>query len=101
MSGQDNNRTDQAWDVIVVGATVAGAATAMLLARAGLRVLCLDRSRHVGDTVSTHALHSLLVRELERELPKEVPVRSEVGELSERSPSALLEELARRGALQS
>ena len=56
MSGQDNNRTDQAWDVIVVGATVAGAATAMLLARAGLRVLCLDRSRHVGDTVSTHAL---------------------------------------------
>jgi hypothetical protein len=52
-------------------------------------------------TVSTHALHSLLVRELERELPKEVSVRSEVGELSERSPSELLEELARRGALQS
>ena len=44
------------WDVIVVGARVAGAATAMLLARAGLRVLCVDRSRYGGDTVSTHAL---------------------------------------------
>ena len=47
------NRT---WDVIVVGARVAGAATAMLLARAGLRVLCVDRSRHGSDTLSTHAL---------------------------------------------
>ena len=36
MSGANNNRTDQGWDVIVVGARVAGAATAMLLARAGL-----------------------------------------------------------------
>jgi 2-polyprenyl-6-methoxyphenol hydroxylase-like FAD-dependent oxidoreductase len=47
------NRT---WDVIVVGARVAGAATAMLLARAGLRVLCVDRSRRGSDTLSTHAL---------------------------------------------
>ena len=31
------------WDVVVVGARVAGASTAMLLARAGLRVLCVDR----------------------------------------------------------
>ena len=37
-------------------ARVAGAATAMLLARAGLRVLCVDRSRHGSDTLSTHAL---------------------------------------------
>ncbi len=44
------------WDVIVVGARVAGAATAMLLARAGLRVLCVDRSRRGSDTLSTHAL---------------------------------------------
>ncbi len=44
------------WDVIVVGARVAGAATAMLLARAGLRVLCVDRSRQGSDTLSTHAL---------------------------------------------
>ena len=47
---------NRSWDVIVVGARVAGAATAMLLARAGLRVLCLDRSRHGADTLSTHAL---------------------------------------------
>ena len=39
------------WDVIVVGARVAGAATAMLLARAGLRVLCLDKSRRGSDTL--------------------------------------------------
>src|SRR5262245_723866 len=43
-------------DVIVVGARVAGAATAMLLARQGLRVLLLDRDRYGTDTLSTHAL---------------------------------------------
>ena len=32
------------FDVIIVGARVAGAATAMLLARAGLRVLVVDRA---------------------------------------------------------
>ena len=36
------------WDVIVVGARVAGAATAMLLVRGGLRVLCVDRSRYAA-----------------------------------------------------
>ncbi len=41
-------------DVIVVGARVAGAATAMLLARRGLRVLVLDRARFGSDTVSSH-----------------------------------------------
>ena len=44
------------WDVVVVGARVAGASTALLLARAGLRVLCVDRARPGTDTVSTHAL---------------------------------------------
>jgi 2-polyprenyl-6-methoxyphenol hydroxylase-like FAD-dependent oxidoreductase len=44
------------WDVVVVGARVAGAATAMLLARAGLRVLVVDRARRGSDTLSTHAL---------------------------------------------
>ena len=43
-------------DVIIVGARCAGAATAMLLARWGLRVLVLDRARYGSDTVSTHAL---------------------------------------------
>jgi len=43
-------------DVIIVGARVAGAATAMLLARQGLRVLLVDRDRYGTDTLSTHAL---------------------------------------------
>jgi flavin-dependent dehydrogenase len=44
------------YDVIVVGARCAGAATALLLARSGLRVLMVDRSPPVTDTLSTHAL---------------------------------------------
>ena len=40
--------------MIVVGTRVAGAATAMLLARAGLRVLAVDRARFPSDTLSTH-----------------------------------------------
>ncbi|MEV6109588.1 NAD(P)/FAD-dependent oxidoreductase [Streptomyces sp. NPDC051940] len=42
------------YDVIVVGARVAGAATGMLLARAGLRVLVLERAAFPSDTVSSH-----------------------------------------------
>jgi flavin-dependent dehydrogenase len=49
-------RSGAAYDVIVVGARVAGAATAMLLARGGLRTLLLDRSPFASDTLSTHAL---------------------------------------------
>ena len=45
-----------AWDVVVVGGRAAGASTAMLLARAGLRVLCVERARLGSDTLSTHAL---------------------------------------------
>jgi flavin-dependent dehydrogenase len=44
------------YDVVVVGARPAGAATAMILAQAGLRVLVVDRSRYGSDTLSTHAL---------------------------------------------
>jgi 2-polyprenyl-6-methoxyphenol hydroxylase-like FAD-dependent oxidoreductase len=43
-------------DVVIVGARAAGAATGMLLARAGLDVLLLERSNHGNDTLSTHAL---------------------------------------------
>jgi 2-polyprenyl-6-methoxyphenol hydroxylase-like FAD-dependent oxidoreductase len=43
-------------DVVVVGARSGGAATALLLARSGLRVLVLDRSAYGSDTLSTHAL---------------------------------------------
>jgi len=44
------------YDVIVVGARCAGAATAMLLARAGHRVLALDRASFPSDTLSTHVV---------------------------------------------
>jgi flavin-dependent dehydrogenase len=44
------------YDAIVVGARCAGAATAMLLAAFGLRVLVFDKSRYGADTLSTHAL---------------------------------------------
>ena len=44
------------YDVVIAGARPAGAATAMLLARQGARVLLLDRSRYGTDTLSTHAL---------------------------------------------
>jgi 2-polyprenyl-6-methoxyphenol hydroxylase-like FAD-dependent oxidoreductase len=42
------------YDVIVVGARVAGAATALLLARAGVRVLVVDRAGPPADTLSSH-----------------------------------------------
>lgn len=45
------------YDAIVVGARVAGAPTAMLLARAGYRVLLVDRDRFPSDTMSTHYIH--------------------------------------------
>ena len=44
------------YDAVVVGARCAGAATAMLLARRGLRVLVVERGRRGTDTLSTHAL---------------------------------------------
>jgi flavin-dependent dehydrogenase len=44
------------YDAVIVGARVAGAATALALASAGARVLILDRSPEIGDTLSTHAL---------------------------------------------
>jgi 2-polyprenyl-6-methoxyphenol hydroxylase-like FAD-dependent oxidoreductase len=43
-------------DVVVVGARCAGAATAMLLARAGHDVVVLDRAALPSDTTSTHSL---------------------------------------------
>ncbi len=42
------------YDVIIVGARVAGSATALLLARHGLKVLLLDRAAFPSDTLSTH-----------------------------------------------
>ena len=48
--------TNTCADVVIVGARAAGAATALLLARAGLSVVMVDRDRPGTDTLSTHAL---------------------------------------------
>jgi len=44
------------FDAIVVGGRVAGSATAMLLARKGMRVLVVDRASFPSDTLSTHQI---------------------------------------------
>jgi flavin-dependent dehydrogenase len=44
------------YDVLIAGARCAGASTALLLARRGLRVLVVDPARRGSDTLSTHAL---------------------------------------------
>ncbi|MGB9226313.1 FAD-dependent oxidoreductase [Mycobacterium sp.] len=47
---------DHNYDAIVVGGRCAGAATAMLLSRGGMRVLVVEATRPGSDTLSTHAL---------------------------------------------
>ena len=76
-------RSIQHYDVVIAGARCAGAATALLLARQGARVLVLDKSRYGTDTLSTHALMRGAVVQLHRwgVLPRVVeagtpPVRS-------------------------
>jgi 2-polyprenyl-6-methoxyphenol hydroxylase-like FAD-dependent oxidoreductase len=54
------------YDVVVVGGRVAGASTALLLARAGARVALVDRSVRGSDTVSTHGLMRAGVLQLSR-----------------------------------
>ena len=54
------------YDAVIVGARCAGAATAMLLARQGARVLVIDRTRRGDDTLSTHALMRGAVAQLHR-----------------------------------
>ena len=54
------------YDAIIVGARCAGAATALLLARAGAKVLLIDRQAYGTDTMSTHALMRAGVLQLQR-----------------------------------
>ncbi len=54
------------YDAVIVGARAAGASTAMLLARQGLRVLAVDRDGYGSDTTSSHALMRGAVSQLER-----------------------------------
>lgn len=54
------------WDAVVVGGRVAGASSAMLLARAGQRVLLVERSRFGTDTVCTSFLQPPAIGSLRR-----------------------------------
>ena len=54
------------YDAVIAGARCAGAATALLIARAGGRVLVLDQGAYGSDTLSTHALMRGAVVQLQR-----------------------------------
>jgi flavin-dependent dehydrogenase len=54
------------YDAIVIGSRCAGAPTAMLLARAGRRVLVVDRATFPSDVLSGHTIQPAGVARLER-----------------------------------
>jgi flavin-dependent dehydrogenase len=54
------------YDAIIVGARCAGAATALLLAQKGMKVLAVEQARYGSDTLSTHALMRGAVLQLHR-----------------------------------
>lgn len=54
------------YDSIVIGARVAGSATALLLARKGQKVLLVDKTAFPSDTVSTHYIHPAGIARLKR-----------------------------------
>jgi flavin-dependent dehydrogenase len=57
---------DADYDVVVVGARVAGASTALLLARAGHRVLLVDRARLPSEIARGHFVYRHAPRRLQR-----------------------------------
>ena len=60
------NRLEPRYDAVIIGARCAGAATALLLARSGAKVLVVDRQAYGSDTLSTHALMRGAVVQLNR-----------------------------------
>lgn len=54
------------YDAVIIGARCAGAATALQMARRGLKVLAVDRGTYGSDTMSTHALMRGGVLQLQR-----------------------------------
>lgn len=71
------------WDALVTGAGPAGAATALLLARAGARVLLVDRARFPRDKPCSEYLSPAATPVLERLDPSLVPAleRADPGRL--------------------
>lgn len=55
-----------AYDVIIVGARVAGSSLALLLGRQGRRVLLVDRDHFPSDTLSTHLMSAAAVGRLDQ-----------------------------------
>jgi flavin-dependent dehydrogenase len=79
------------YDVLVVGGRVAGASTAMLLARAGARVAVVERAAYGTDTVSTHGLMRAGVLQLSRwglldQLDGTPPIRCTTFHYTDREP---------------
>jgi 2-polyprenyl-6-methoxyphenol hydroxylase-like FAD-dependent oxidoreductase len=66
MTGTSTTGPHDHYDVVIAGARVAGASTAMLLARAGVRVLVVDPVEQGRDALSTHALMRGAVLQLSR-----------------------------------
>ena len=54
------------YDVVVVGARVAGSSLARQLARAGMRIAVVDRASFPSDTMSTHVVYPNTIARLER-----------------------------------
>lgn len=61
-----DDKTPSEYDVIIVGARVAGAALATLLSRQGHRVLLLDKAHFPSDTLSTHFFRAPAMRVFEQ-----------------------------------
>ncbi len=66
------------YDVLIVGARVAGASLALLLGERGHRVLLVDRDRFPSDTLSTHFVG-----------PQHVPLLAKLGVLEDVEASGL------------
>ena len=63
---QQDHHPSQPYDVIIVGGRVAGSSAAIGLARAGYRVLLVERQAMPSDTLSTHVLWPDGVEALDR-----------------------------------
>jgi 2-polyprenyl-6-methoxyphenol hydroxylase-like FAD-dependent oxidoreductase len=60
------NRKQMDYDIIIVGARVAGSVLAALLGEQGHRVLLLDKAQFPSDTLSTHFFRAPALRVFER-----------------------------------